>query len=273
MKGPEIKQQTAEALDQLALALDGGKSEQLKRYLTAMGRFCRYSLGNALLIAFQRPDATHVAGYGTWKRLGRQVKQGEHGIRILAPIVRRKQKEDRKNDAEDEEDAVAFRGACVFDIAQTEGKSLPEFAKAGGDPSGYIDSLKAIVAERGIALDYSDDLRAEGASSGDRIVLRNSLTPAEEFSTLVHELAHVDLHFGEDEIRQRVSKAVLETEAEAVAFVVSRAIGLDVAGASADYIRLWDGDKDTLVRSLERVRQTSVEIINGLVAKTKPAGR
>lgn len=273
MKGQEVKKQTEEALDELATALDQGKSDRLKQYLTAMGRFRRYSLGNIMLIGFQRPDATHVAGYRTWQRLGRHVKQGERGIRILAPIVRRKKNSDHGEDAGEEDaerELVSFRGACVFDIAQTEGRPLPEFAKVGGDPAEYLERLKTMVAERGIALDYSDSMRAEGLTSGKKIVLRSGLSSAEAFSTLVHELAHVRLHFGGDEKHRTSSKTVLETEAEAVAFVVSQAIGLDAAGASSDYIQLWDGDKDTLLRSLERIRADVGEILNGIQTEANP---
>ncbi len=263
MKGHEVKKQTEEALDQLAKALDQGKSEQLKQYLSAMGRFRRYSLGNILLISFQRPGATRVAGYRSWLRLGRQVKQGEHAIRILAPILRRKRREDQQENGEDE--LVSFRGACVFDIAQTEGKPLPEFAKVRGDPAAHLERLKTMVAERGITLDYSDNMRAEGLTSGNKIVLRSGLTPAEEFSTLVHEFAHARLHFGDEEKRRQASKTVRETEAEAVAFVVSQAIGLDTNTASADYIQLWDGDRGTLVQSLERIRYVAGEIIEEIL--------
>ena len=61
-------------------------SERYKTWLTAMSRFHDYILNNSLLIAFQKPDATLVAGYTTWKnQFGRQVRKGEKGIRILAP--------------------------------------------------------------------------------------------------------------------------------------------------------------------------------------------
>jgi hypothetical protein len=42
--------------------LEAGHSEGLTAYLTAMGRFHNYSLGNILEIARQRPSATRVAG-------------------------------------------------------------------------------------------------------------------------------------------------------------------------------------------------------------------
>ena len=48
-----------------------------------MGRFRRYSPRNLLLILRQRPDAKHVAGFHTWRKLGRAVRRGERGIRIM----------------------------------------------------------------------------------------------------------------------------------------------------------------------------------------------
>src|SRR5580704_16280558 len=84
-----------EALERLSTELEAGRSEALQNYLAVMGRFHRYSWGNTLLIASQRPDATHVAGFNAWHQLGRSVKKGEKGIMILAPMVI-KQKESQK---------------------------------------------------------------------------------------------------------------------------------------------------------------------------------
>src|SRR5579875_334356 len=67
--------------------LNAGHSDALTAYLNAMSRFHNYSFGNILEIARQRPTATRVAGLYAWNQLGRKVKKGEKGIRILAPIV------------------------------------------------------------------------------------------------------------------------------------------------------------------------------------------
>jgi hypothetical protein len=99
--------------------LEAGHSEALTAYLTAMGRFHNYSFGNILEIARQRPDATRVAGLYAWNQLGRKVKKGEKGIRILAPMIGTR----RKKDAEAEKDItkqsqpvlVGFRAVYVFD--------------------------------------------------------------------------------------------------------------------------------------------------------------
>lgn len=60
-------------------------SESFRRWLDVSSRFHNYSLGNQLLIAFQRPDATYVAGFNAWLKLGRHVLKGEKGIRIMVP--------------------------------------------------------------------------------------------------------------------------------------------------------------------------------------------
>ncbi len=113
--------------------LEQGHSEALTAYLTAMGRFHNYSFGNILEIARQKPDATRVAGLYAWNQLGRKVKKGERGIRILAPVIgiRRKKDEEAEKDIRTQNQAVlvGFRAAYVFDVSQTEGKELPEFSE------------------------------------------------------------------------------------------------------------------------------------------------
>jgi DNA transposition AAA+ family ATPase len=88
------------------------------------------------------------------------------------------------------------------------------------------------------------------------------MRPAEEFSTLVHEIAHEMLHHGER--RTLTTKEVRETEAEAVAFVVCQSVGLETGTASADYIRLWHGDAKLLQESLEVVQRTAAIILGGI---------
>jgi len=259
MKAEEAKKLADQALDQLAAALQAGKSDALTAYLETMGRFHHYSWGNVMLIVMQRPDATHVAGFNTWKTLGRFVKKGEKGIVVIAPM-RIKPKEEKPADAGEDRTILRFKAVYVFDVSQTDGEPLAEFARVGGNPNGHTDRLKTLVAEKSITLEYSADIgSAHGLSHGGKITLRPDLSPAEEFSTLTHELAHEMLHRGDR--RKSTSKTVRETEAEAVAFVVCQAIGLDLNGAAADYIQLYNGDKNTLAESLGYIQQTAAEIL------------
>src|SRR5690606_37572085 len=94
------------------------------------------------------------------------------------------------------------------------------------------------------------------------ISVRADLEPAIEFSVLAHELAHELLHRGED---RPASKTVRETEAEAVAFVICQAIGLETRAAASDYIQLFDGKAETLAASLDRIQRTAVGIIAALL--------
>src|ERR1700745_3942071 len=87
------------------------------------------------------------------------------------------------------------------------------------------------------------------------------MQPAEEFSTLVHEIAHEMLHRGER--RAVTTKQVRETEAEAVAFV-RQSVGLQNGTASQDYIQLWHGDANLLRESLEAVQKTAAVILGGI---------
>jgi antirestriction protein ArdC len=230
-----------------------------------MGRFHRYSWGNTLLIATQRPDATHVAGFHAWHQLGRSVKKGEKGIMILAPMmVKQKDPPPGREGPEGVFRISGFRTAYVFDVAQTDGQPLPAFAKTTGDVKDYGDKLKAIAAARGISVEYDREIApAMGMSSGGRIRLMPDMEPAEEFSVLAHELAHEALHHGPEGTRP--DKLVRETQAEAVAFVVCRGVGLDTNNAAADYIALYNGDKKTLAESLSAIQATSAKIPDELL--------
>ncbi len=262
MKSEQIKEITERATEQLVSALKAGHSDTLTAYLTAIGRFHRYSLHNVLLIASQRPDASHVAGFRTWNLLGRFVKKGEKGILILAPIVRRKA--ESEEDQEESSTSIAgFRAAYVFDVSQTDGKALPEIGTVQGDPREHAARLRSFAETQKIAVEYSDQIApARGVSSGGKITLLPGQSPAEEFSTLAHELAHELLHRGDR--RGSTSRQIRETEAEATAFVVSHAIGLQTGSAASDYIQLWKGDAQLLTESLGYVRQAASQMLTAL---------
>lgn len=259
----DTKELATRALDRLIAAVEAGQSEQLKAYLAMLARFHRYSVSNLLLIMAQFPRAAQVAGYRTWQRLSRQVRRGSKAIRILAPIVKR-----TLRDADDEESVLAFRTVSVFDVSQTDGKPLPEPAQIRGNPGRHVQVLKDFVASRSITLAYSDSLgSAEGVARGASIVLRRGLAPAAEFSVLAHELAHVLLH--REKVPLAISRTVRETEAEAVAFVVCQAVGLDDNCSASDYIQLYQGRKETLVASLERIRGVATTIIGAILPEER----
>jgi hypothetical protein len=247
--------------------LEAGHSDALTAYLDAMSLFHHYSFGNVLEIARQRPSASRVAGMYAWNQLGRRVKKGEKGIRILSPIIgiKRKPEEEAEKDITKQNTRVlvGFRNAYVFDVAQTEGVELPAMREVYGDVGENYDRLLSFIDRQGIELVFPENIApALGMSYGGRIAILPGQSKAETFATLVHELAHEMLHKAER--RTTTTKVVRETEAEAIAFVVGKAVGLEAGTASADYIHLYHGNASLLAESLEVIQQTSAVILTAL---------
>lgn len=274
MNREEIQNRVESAYEELIKALEAGKSETLIQYLKMCSRFHQYSLGNCILIYLQKPDATFVAGYRRWLELHRFVRKGEKGIAILAPLVRKrlakKEEGSGEKDKEVKRSIVGFRSVFVFDVSQTEGEELPQFAVSSGEPGDLIGAMEQFIRGRGITLTYEVlSGGANGVSSGGSIAISPDLSPPETFRVLVHEAAHELLHQGER--RGETTKTIRELEAEAVAFIVASAFEIDSSTRSSDYIQLYNGDKDSLVRSLDYIQKTAATIIESLHAIRKEA--
>jgi hypothetical protein len=177
--------------------LEAGHSEGLTAYLTAMGKFHNYSFGNILEIARQMPSASRVAGMFAWNHLGRRVKKGQRGIRILAPLLDTK----RKNESEAEREKakqnqpalVGFRAVYVFDVSQTEGAELPDLKeRVKGNVGEYRERLINFILAQGIEIEFKESIGpALGVSYGGKIAILPGQSAAEEFLTLVHEASHL----------------------------------------------------------------------------------
>lgn len=256
-----------ENVKQLIEQLEAGKNEALTAYLRAMANFKSYSILNQLAIARQRPSATRVAGIFAWNQLGRFVKKGEKGIAILAPIMTKQHKDRATGDTEDSNAAKTivkgFRRVYVWAQDQTHGEPLPELEKVTGDAGVYLDRLREFVGGQGIVLEYTESIApALGAAFGTNIQILPGQSKAEEFNTLVHEAAHIALKH--QDRRTMTTKTVRETEAEAVAFVVAQAIGINAA-QSASYIQLYRGDATVLIESLAAVKRISALILSAIM--------
>ncbi len=230
------------------------EEDGFRRWIETRSRFHRYSFGNVLLITAQCPHATHVAGYRTWPQLGRHVRRGEKAIRILAPIVAKRRDE---QSGEDRRVVVGFRGACVFDVSQTDGDPLPEppdcVHRDGDDLARHLPALEGHARELGYVVDR---FKPEGGALGfcdpvgRRIVIDPSLSPNAQVSTLVHELAHAHgLSYREH------GRAECEVIVEATTAIVLAGLGFDPAAFSVPYIAGWAQDEQGL-EALERFATT-----------------
>ena len=279
----EAMELAKECVEELAESLREDQPESLTRYLDAMAKFHRYSLGNLLMIVRQRPDAEHVAGFRAWKELGRWVKPGEKGIAIMAPMVRRRKTNsasetnepkpsDEIAESRDSSESVSegkrrgsvkgFRVVHVFGVKQTDGAELPRLSELHGDPGRALELLIQVYRTLGIGIAQGTlPMGTQGVSTGGRVVLAPGLDPVSEFQVMVHELAHELLHQGTEGLQEDLPTRVLETEAEAVAYVVCKAYGIDAVSVSNEYIRLHEGDAKTIEQSFTRIRDTAAKIL------------
>jgi antirestriction protein ArdC len=244
-------------------------SQEWRAMLTVAARFHAYSPNNVLLIAAQQPDATRVAGYRAWAQLGRQVRKGESGIAILAPVLRRRDPGTADVVAEatpqvtDKEVSgsrvlAGFRVTHVFDVSQTDGPDLPDIRPEllhGGSPLGLWSDLYDQVEAADYTIDYADLGEANGRTdfTAQTVVLHTARSGAQLTKTLAHELAHIDLHA--PEVRpEGLTRDRAEVEAESVAYVVTAAHGFHTGDYSVPYVTGWaGGNTDLIAQTATRV--------------------
>jgi len=219
------KDRLTEAHERLTRAVESLVSgEDWQQLLILAGRLHRYSANNCLLIRAQRPDATWLAGYRRWQALGRQVRRGEKGVSILAPIVTRRRPVDSDEETEAPGLVRVLRGftvAHVWDVSQTDGPPLPEVGPVlleGDAPAELWDRLASQVVAAGFALRRADCRPANGVTDfgGRTVTVRADVDGAQAAKTLAHELAHVLLHDGTENGSGCRGRA--EVEAESVAY-------------------------------------------------------
>jgi hypothetical protein len=255
----ELTDKINESITALCAETDAAKqNETYRAWLDTLSRFYSYSFNNWLLIYTQRPDATRVAGFRTWKSLGRFVKKGEHGIRIFAPIIR-KVEEEKNGATEQVPRPVGFRAIAVFALEQTDGEPLPEIdsnATEGGEE--LLPRLEAATASLGIQLVYKAiPGAAEGLSKGGLIEIEETLSTAARCGVIVHELAHELLH---KEKRKETTRQQRELEAESVSFAVLARYGIH--SESRFYLASYDVTAEMLTASLQTISQTAKHIIS-----------
>jgi len=276
-------------MKQLKAGVEGIQdSYQFRMFLTTMSKFHDYSIGNQILIMLQKPEAVRVAGFNTWKDLGRWVKKGEKGIAILAPVMPPRSKATcpgcgaevsqkarycpecghglETTSGIDTEQPRYFRVVHVFDLSQTEGEDLPEFevpVLTGETNEELFADLLSHMKRRGVHVEFDSrphmDPGIKGFYSHIGIWVRPEEPRAQQLKTLLHEIAH---YYSEGVFH--IPRADAETIAESAAFVVGTHFGFDTGVRSFPYVALWAKDKKVLENNLGAIRKVSTTIIEAL---------
>lgn len=270
------------------------QSEKYQQFLDTMARFPQYSLNNNLLIMMQKPDATLCQSYTGWKQMGRFVKKGEKGIRILAPapykMEREQDKLDEKGKAVLDKDGepvketvqiniTAFKPVSTFDLSQTDGEPLPTIgaSELTGSVEGYATLFEAIKEASPVPIGFED---IKGGTKGyfhteeNRIAIQEGMSEVQNVKTAIHEMAHAKLHnmeaqkAREDGGQTRSSK---EVEAESVAYTVCQHFGIDTSDYSFAYVAGWSQGKEMpeLKESLNTIRTAASELITAIDEKAQ----
>ena len=257
------------------------------------GRFSirRLSFRNQLLVEIQSPGANQVASYLAWQRVGRQVRKGERSLLILAPLIVNKAKKVVDPDLAEEHGRkvlVGFKPVATFAGSQTDplpgdaGRPLPEPTRVTEDITADEAFAHSVEVLRDVAIALGPDVvagvelrprgrRDSGVTRGwfDRrtreiVVITGETKRAQQFKTLVHEIAHAILHGSED----HHARSAMEVEAESTAFVVCQVLGLETGTYSFPYVASWAGDEkaETMVlQSGQRIVRATNTILDALI--------
>lgn len=235
-----------------------------------------YSLGNLLLIVSQRPTATIVRGYRAWQEEGRQVRKGERGLLILAPLTA------RITDDTGETATVirGFRTTTVFDITQTDGPEYPAFPRPtpllGDTPDARTTITLLTRLATGLGWTVTTPASIDGEALGSctprtrTLAYRSDLAPLQAAKTLAHELAHAIA--GHEGTRDPSEMAAHEFEAETAAYLTLNTLGMDTSDYTFAYLASWaaGGEAlDVLFRHAARATVTADTILTGLTRLTE----
>ena len=295
----ELKaQKPAEKMKEITDRLEAGiqelfDSDRFKEYLRVMSKFHNYSFNNTLLIAMQKPDATFVAGYTSWKNnFGRQVVSQAKSIKVLAPSPYKIKKEIDKIDPktkkpvtdkngkpvkeETEITVPAFKVVSVFDVSQTEGKELPSIGvdELTGDVEQYNDFFKAAELSAPVPVGFEkigSGTKGYYSQTDKRIAINEGMSELQNLKTLIHETAHaklhdIDLNAPPEKQADRPDRRTREVQAESIAYAVCQHYGLDTSDYSFSYVAQWSSGRELaeLKASLETIRNTASELIKDI---------
>ena len=271
-------------------------TDKFKDFLNTTSKFHNYSMRNIVLIAQQKPDSTLVAGYNSWKNnFERQVQKGAQSIKIIAPIIKKREhdKLDKKGNVERDNKGnpkveikptiVGYRTHNVFDISETKGKDVitardlvhDNLSKSNDYKDLYIEFKSTIANNNNLNVEErnrSEDNILRGGANGyfspqaNLIVINKDESFDMKFRTLIHEYAHYKLEHGDNTLG--LDRGTKELQAESCAYIVTDYYNLDTSEYSIGYNATWTAkEQDVLIQYLSEIKDfasNTIEEINSM---------
>ena len=259
-------------------------SDNYKNYLEGMSHFNNYSARNIRLIKAQLPKASMVASFNEWKKRNGHVNKGEKALYVQAPITVIKKDVDGNpiinSETGEKETLTYFKPVPVFDISQVspvKGKEL-NLPKMGEVIPSQITkeyyqnvyrSLRDISQkENGIPIRFRELDKSDGYYSRktNEITIKKGMTYEQTLSTLIHEMAHSELHNKKsltERFEGKLTRSSKELQAESIAYVVSNHLGFDTSNDSFAYLASWskEPDEENLKAQLEIVQEEASSLM------------
>lgn len=261
-------------------------SDTYKNYLEGMAHFNYYSARNIQLIKAQLPEATMVASFEEWKKRNGHVNKGEKALYVQAPVTVIKKDADGNpvinSETGEKETFTYFKPVPVFDISQIspqQGKQLnlpksSEAIPAQLNKDYYQNVYRALrdisQKENGIPIRFRELEQFDGFYNPktNDITIKKGMTYEQTLSTLIHEMAHSELHNKKsltERFEGKLTRSSKELQAESVAYVVSNHLGFDTSNDSFAYLASWSQEPDgleNLKAQLEIVQEEASSLMN-----------
>ncbi|KXG77135.1 ArdC-like ssDNA-binding domain-containing protein [Thermotalea metallivorans] len=221
-----------------------------QKYLDVQSRFDRYSVANALLILAQKPDATRIADFDTWKEQGAYIRKKETGFYILEP--------GEEYQRDDGTVGISYNLKKMFDISQTGNSRKRETPTYPDDRT----RIKALMDHAPVPIRISDAL-PDGTNALYRpdtreIQIRKGMDAGNIFRALSQELAHAEMDTGDGSYR-RSDHAF---RAYCVSYMLCKQYGVDTSGYRFDRApQMLEGmDPQEIRAELSVIREAAGEI-------------
>lgn len=250
-------------------------SDTYKNYLDVVSKFHRYSSKNIRLLLSQNHNISMVASYKDWKeKFERQVSKGSKSLKVYVPKIQKLKDDEGKVKLDPngkEMTRTYFQLGSVFDVSQTTGKEIPKpVYQLEGEVKNYSNIYAALTKTTKAEIGFTDiSTGAHGFYQPDSDIIRiqKGMKQEQTIKTVIHEIAHSNLHNLEARKKHEYTKEEKELQAESVAYVVSNHLGIDTSSYSFGYLANWSSDINTLDHlesSMAIIRDEAAKIISRL---------